>query len=835
MNSNYENIKKYIELLELPQDEQLNLEKIKQQYRLLFKKYHPDYTQCEEYKDGKKLKKITEAYQYLQDNIDYVNNLLIADIKALEQKKKEIENQRLINLQIKQEKEQKNNEQYLIKQQEYEIKAKEEIKNQINIIKESINKEQYVNKDYKHITKLLNDFYSKIDSYKNIDKLEEKFLNVKDEINNINKLSNEEITKRKTRIILISIIPLLLIVSLFIINIIGVNTAEKHLINGEYEKAQSLLNITIGNKSKQLKERIDIYKALNNDNYDEAIYLFSEQGDCIINYSLNGGELDENNLIQLEYGSYCKSNKLGYNFIGYEVSQYKITEYKLEIELNALYECITYQIDYILNEGSINDDVPKTYNIETDGITIATPEKYGYVFKGWIVNNSEQLLQQYIIQKGTTNDLTLEAVWEPKLCKITFDVDGGIPLDNTVMYVEYKTEVAMPIPEKEGHIFDGWQSGGVIYRGVMEWDIIRDLTLVARWNIATYQIKYHYQGDKHEEIQIQNIEYGSDYKLIIPEREGYTFVGWHKDSLKFNDGTWWYTTDIELYGEWKVNTYNIKYDLYGGKFTTDPITKIEYGTEIILPTPTRTNFTFMGWYYDDVEVENGIWKIGEDVILKAKWLQGTNVIRYKLDGGTNDPLNPDKYNKKHETTIFNPTKIGYSFVGWIVNDSETPINSYIVPPNTEGSIVLKAVWEKTPYKIIYQISDTETETQIVYYGDYYHLKEISKPGYRFNSWMGPSYETILSGVWDRETDLIVTPVWSPIQYKISFELYGGMQDYPNTVYIKYNYYYTLPSPTKEGYEFLGWYYNNEKIPLEGKWSLIPDAYDIILSAEWKQK
>ena len=81
---------------------------------------------------------------------------------------------------------------------------------------------------------LLNDFYSKIDSYKNIDKLEEKFLNVKDEINNINKLSNEEITKRKTRIILISIISLLLIVSLFIFNIIGVNTAEKHLINGEY-------------------------------------------------------------------------------------------------------------------------------------------------------------------------------------------------------------------------------------------------------------------------------------------------------------------------------------------------------------------------------------------------------------------------------------------------------------------------------------------------------------------------------------------------------------------------------------------------------------------------
>lgn len=54
MDSNYENIKKYIELLELPQDKPLTLETIKQQYRLLFKKYHPDLT---EFKDEKRLKK----------------------------------------------------------------------------------------------------------------------------------------------------------------------------------------------------------------------------------------------------------------------------------------------------------------------------------------------------------------------------------------------------------------------------------------------------------------------------------------------------------------------------------------------------------------------------------------------------------------------------------------------------------------------------------------------------------------------------------------------------------------------------------------------------------
>ena len=130
---NYDNIIKYLELLELPIDKQIDINIVKSQYRMLCKKYHPDYTDVEEYKDGKLLKDITIAYKYLNDNIDYVNSLLTTDIEALEQRKKEIENQRLSDLQSLLKQQENDKEVFELKRKEIEIKRKEQ--QELEIIK----------------------------------------------------------------------------------------------------------------------------------------------------------------------------------------------------------------------------------------------------------------------------------------------------------------------------------------------------------------------------------------------------------------------------------------------------------------------------------------------------------------------------------------------------------------------------------------------------------------------------------------------------------------------------------------------------------------------------
>lgn len=69
------NIKEYLDVLELSNIDRLDETTLKKAYLKMSKKYHPDV--CEEkYKDGIMFKKVNEANDYLKNNIDTVNEYL---------------------------------------------------------------------------------------------------------------------------------------------------------------------------------------------------------------------------------------------------------------------------------------------------------------------------------------------------------------------------------------------------------------------------------------------------------------------------------------------------------------------------------------------------------------------------------------------------------------------------------------------------------------------------------------------------------------------------------------------------------------------------------------
>ncbi len=69
------NIKEYLDVLELSNIDRLDETTLKKAYLKMSKKYHPDV--CEEkYKDGIMFKKVNEANDYLKNNIDSVNEYL---------------------------------------------------------------------------------------------------------------------------------------------------------------------------------------------------------------------------------------------------------------------------------------------------------------------------------------------------------------------------------------------------------------------------------------------------------------------------------------------------------------------------------------------------------------------------------------------------------------------------------------------------------------------------------------------------------------------------------------------------------------------------------------
>lgn len=158
----------------------------------------------------------------------------------------------------------------------------------------------------------------------------------------------------------------------------------------------------------------------------------------------------------------------------------------------------------------------------------------------------------------------------------------------------------------------------------------------------------------------------------------YTFGGWNKA-----DGTAWdyasdkVTDNITLYAKWAANTYTITFDTAGGSEIA-PITQ-DYGTVITAPeAPTREGYTFIGW---DKEIPTTM--PAENMTVTAQWEINQYTITFDTAGGSEiAPITQD-----YGTAITapaNPTREGYTFIGW---DREIPTT---MPAE---NITLKAQWK----------------------------------------------------------------------------------------------------------------------------------------------
>jgi uncharacterized repeat protein (TIGR02543 family) len=88
-------------------------------------------------------------------------------------------------------------------------------------------------------------------------------------------------------------------------------------------------------------------------------------------------------------------------------------------------------------------------------------------------------------------------------------------------------------------------------------------------------------------------------KPTDPTRTGYTFAGWYSDEALDTSYTFstMPATDTRLYAKWTVNRYTIYFEEYLGSIITD-LTQ-DFGTAVTKPAdPTRTNYTFVGWFSD---------------------------------------------------------------------------------------------------------------------------------------------------------------------------------------------------------------------------------------------
>ncbi len=202
-----------------------------------------------------------------------------------------------------------------------------------------------------------------------------------------------------------------------------------------------------------------------------------------------------------------------------------------DVEISITSKMSEYSIKYDLDGGYLKDGAKNrtSYNVETDSFIISNPYCDDREFLGWSKNDSKEIVKTVMVEKGSTGDITLKAIFSDRKYIINFDGnESSGEMDS--LEVNYIDEFYLPENsfEKDGYEFIGWMLDGKILNPdekVSKLTLEKEVTLKAVWKIINYSITYGTVEDKGENKEIYTIE-DEDFTLINPEREGYKFIGW---------------------------------------------------------------------------------------------------------------------------------------------------------------------------------------------------------------------------------------------------------------------------------------------------------------------
>lgn len=277
------------------------------------------------------------------------------------------------------------------------------------------------------------------------------------------------------------------------------------------------------------------------------------------------------------------------------------------------------------NGGSELDNI-----LVVKGNKVDRPEgltRTGYLFKTWYSNNTE-----FDFNTPITSDITLTAMWDEdpifNFYTITFDSNGGSSVDSQRI-PEGELAIEPEQPTMQYYIFNGWyvvdEHGGMDYLFYFDKPITSDLTLKADW-------------------------------LANPDYPRY---------------------DVTFYNE--NNEYMFMQSIVTGEKASRPV------------DPVKEDYVFSGWHLENGEVFDFDTPITSSIDLYEQFEEDPLVprvtITFDSNGGTSVPSQRIIRDKEHATEPDQPTREGFRFEGWYLNDELFDFNS-----NVLEDITLVAHW-----------------------------------------------------------------------------------------------------------------------------------------------
>ncbi len=413
--------------------------------------------------------------------------------------------------------------------------------------------------------------------------------------------------------------------------------------------------------------------------------------------------------------------------------------------------------------GTLNASTKFTHTYGT-ATTLYNPTKAGYTFGGWYINSDCSGTKLTSLGASAyTSDITLYALWTTNAYNITYYRSDStssavsadwMPAGYPTQHIYGVNTVLPTAVNRPGWTFNGWYTK-TTYTDANKVTVLDGtaytaaIKLYAYFTPNTYSIEYYDEGGlpftgTHASGQYFEFVYNTAYTLKKATKTGYTFAGWYTDpECTVSIGTALakntYANDIKLYAKWTPVSSTITYRTVG---TTSGFgstympagypTTHTYDTNTHLVYPTRTGYTFDGWYSNKagttpIEVIDGTaYPTATTIYIYGKWVANTYDIEYYDEGGLpfsgeNEASLLSGFSYATKYTLTKGTKTGYTFAGWYTDPECTKsIGTTLAASTYAGDVKLYCKWTANSYTITYYRGTSTTKmTGTTYFPDGY--------------------------------------------------------------------------------------------------------------------
>lgn len=553
-----------------------------------------------------------------------------------------------------------------------------------------------------------------------------------------------------------------------------------------------------------------------------------------------------------------------------------------ELELEPAYLDLTDRHIVLWTDGLSGE----VYRVDTvaDGETVPTPPdvgRLGYTFDGWDGDLSAPV----------TENLVLRAQWAADEIPVTYieehctaagpdhalvggtlsfsaDADEGyaptlagysVMLGDEVLSVGYAALLSV-------------SGQKAVYQMTVPAGDALQIRILTDETPMSYELSFYADDDLVEQKRVE--KGGFVLAPVIPDKAGYNALYWTDgtENVEVGEKIENVTADARWYAVYEEATYTVSF--YDADYELIDSSEVTFGQYFPVPEYTGRvpeGKTFLCWQGDDGQMLlpefNGLMSYTHDLTFNPVFSDNTEycLVKFMVGGELHDAKLYERVSGQTLTLPAEPTKPGYTFVGWfgegdepVTGDTPVPLDGATYHAeftvNTYNLTYYRgAEADASELKCILMLPDgsfveffnndtTDMPTYVlpdVTFGDTVVLAEPMLPGYVFKGWVDgsgylhpagaqytmPAHDVLLTAVWEKDQALscMVRFVNDGQLYSAYLAFDGQNAAIPET------------DPSAPGKMFLGWQYGDSLYSNDGVKDFTVEANEareMTLEAVW---